>query len=78
MAESQLSKTSRGGNLNNKNLSKRVIQFEKVEVKKIDDELQEAIQALKKPNRMAVAGELADTIEERMARAKSKPYLSPA
>ena len=72
-AENAASKSTRGGTLNSKSFSKRVIQLDaKPEPKKIDEELKNAIQALTKPNRAALASELVDSAEQRLARAGRK------
>ncbi|KAI5800129.1 hypothetical protein EDC01DRAFT_537703 [Geopyxis carbonaria] len=80
-AESITLNTSRGGTLNSKNFSKRVIQLDiKSDQKKSQEDLRDAIKAVIKPNRIAVATELADSAEQRQAsgsRRKSKKTMRP-
>jgi hypothetical protein len=74
--ESLPSKTCRGGTLNNKNFSKRVIQLDQnSEPKKTREDLRDAIKAITKPNRIALATELAEYAEKRQARGNRRSML---
>lgn len=66
--------TVRGGTLNSKSFAKREVQISSRNgQKKLDEELKEAIDALKKPNRVAAASEMVDESAKRLS--KSKPHL---
>lgn len=66
--------TVRGGTLNSKSFAKREVQISSRNgQKKVDEELKEAIDALKKPNRVAAASELVDESARRLS--KSKIYI---
>lgn len=66
--------TVRGGTLNSKSFAKREVQISsRNRQKKLDEELKEAIDALKKPNRVAAASEMVDESAKRLS--KSKPCL---
>lgn len=65
-----VSKTNiRGGTLNSKSFVKRQVQISSkvVQKKKVDEELKDAINALKKPNRIAVAADIVEDAKKRLA-----------
>lgn len=64
--------TVRGGTLNSKSFAKREVQISSRNgQRKVDEELKEAIDALKKPNRVAAASELVDESARRLSKSKS-------
>jgi len=66
-------KPVRGGTLNSKSFTKKIVQMDdKPAAKKIDEELKNVIKTLTKPNRSAVAAELVDDAEKRLANATAK------
>jgi hypothetical protein len=67
-------KTVRGGTLNSRSFTKKIVQVDnKPAQKKVEEELRNVIQALAKPNRFAAAVELAEDAERRLkANPKSK------
>jgi hypothetical protein len=66
-------KPVRGGTLNSKSFTKKIVQMDdKPAAKKIDEELKNVIKTLTKPNRGAVAAELVDDAEKRLASATAK------
>lgn len=62
----------RGGTLNSKSFAKREVQISSRggQQKKVDEELEEAIDVLKKPNRTAVASELVDESAKRLSQSR--------
>lgn len=66
----------RGGTLNSRSFAKREVQISSRsgQQKKVDDELKEAINAVKKPNRVAVASGVVDESIKRVSHSKSKSH----
>lgn len=63
--------TVRGGTLNSKSFAKREVQISSRNgQKKLDKELKEAINALKRPNRVAAASEMVDESAKRLSKSK--------
>lgn len=70
-------KTVRGGTLNSKSFTKKIVQLDTNPTqKKADEELKNVIKTLKKPNRLAVSSEIVDDAEKRLANARNK-YHKP-
>lgn len=69
-------KNVRGGTLNCKSFAKREVQItsRSGQQKRVDEELKEAINALKKPNRIAAASVLVDESMKRVSNNKSKSH----
>ncbi|KAF8534370.1 hypothetical protein BDD12DRAFT_419095 [Trichophaea hybrida] len=66
-------KTTRGGTLNSRSFTKKIVEMDNRPVqKKVNEELKRAISALTKPNRIAVASELVDDAEKRLAKTTSR------
>lgn len=65
--------TCRGGTLNSKSFAKREVQISKVvQKKRVDEELKDAINVLKRPNRVAVAAEIVDDAKKRVTTSLGK------
>ncbi|RPA95307.1 hypothetical protein L873DRAFT_1774663 [Choiromyces venosus 120613-1] len=66
--------TIRGGTLNSKSFVKRQVQISSkvVQKKKVDEELKDAINALKKPNRIAVATDIVEDAKKRLTTSSNR------
>jgi len=74
-----VSKTNiRGGTLNSKSFVKRQVQISSkvVQKKKVDEELKDAINTLKKPNRTAVAADIVEDAKKRLATGPNRSIAS--
>lgn len=65
-------KMTRGGTLNSRSFTKKIVEMDNRPVQKVNEELKRAISALTKPNRVAMASELVDDAEKRLAKATSR------